>query len=183
MASKKTKGSNGIDRQVELRTIDSLVPYGRNARTHSDEQIQQIVSSLQEFGWTNPVLIDDKSGIIAGHARVEAAKRMGLASVPCIKLSGLSEAQKRAYVIADNNLALNAGWDQKTLGLELADLKELDFNLDLTGFDAREVAALMAKAEMGGGLTDPDEVPEVPEKAVTVTGNLWLLRFETESGA
>lgn len=123
--------------------LSTLLPYGKNARTHSEDQIAQITDSIREFGWTNPVLVDAEGGIIAGHARVEAAKRLGLADVPCIVLDGLSEAQKRAYVLADNKLALNAGWDEELLRLELQDLKELDFNLDLIGFSAEELADVM----------------------------------------
>jgi ParB-like chromosome segregation protein Spo0J len=104
-----TKAAKKTNRQIERRTVDSLTAYGRDARTHSDEQIGQIMASLGEFGWTNPVLIDEKNNIIAGHARVEAARRLGIAEVPCIVLDGLTEAQKRAYLIADNKLALNAG--------------------------------------------------------------------------
>lgn len=135
--------------------IEELRPYERNAWTHTDAQIDQIVASLREFGWTNRVLIDGQGGIIAGHARVQAAKRLCFAHVPCIELSRLSEAQKRAYVIADNKLALNAGWDEKLLALELSELKDLNFDLDLTGFGLDEIEALFAESEMGGGLTDP----------------------------
>ena len=164
------------ERKLEMRPISKLKPYERNSRIHSDFQIDLVIASIKEFGWTNPVLIDPKGGIIAGHARVEAAKRMGLADVPCIVLSGLSEAQKRAYIIADNKLAIaGASWDEKLLALEFGDLKDLDFDLILTGFDADEITALFAKAEMGGGLTDPDAVPEPPKEPATVPGDLWLL--------
>jgi ParB-like chromosome segregation protein Spo0J len=128
--------------------IADLKPYDRNARTHSDAQIDQIVASLREFGWTNPILTDGIGGVIAGHARLEAAKRLGLTDVPCIDLSGLSEAQKRAYILADNKLALNAGWDEKLLALEFGDLKALDFNLDLTGFDAAEIRDFIEGTEI-----------------------------------
>ncbi len=144
------------ERQIINRPIRSLKPYPRNARTHTDAQIDQIVASLREFGWTNPVLIDAENGIIAGHARVEAAKRMGLVEVPCIMLSGLTEAQKKAYVIADNKFALNAGWDEELLALELRDLKDLDFNLDLTGFKMDEISELL-EPKPGAG-----EHPRVP---------------------
>jgi DNA modification methylase len=159
---------------IQYKPIKRLIPYTRNARTHSDDQITQVMASITEFGWTNPILLDGKNGIIAGHARLEAAKRMGLADVPCIELEGLSEAQKRAYIIADNKLALNAGWDATLLNLELLDLKELDFDLDLLGFDEAELAELM-QPPAGEGLTDPDDVPEAPEKPVTVRGDLWIL--------
>jgi DNA modification methylase len=160
--------------KVVYRPIASLVPYGKNSRTHSDAQIDQVAGSIKEFGWTNPILLDGKGGVIAGHARLEAAKRMGLADVPCIELAGLSEAQKRAYVIADNRLALSAGWDTALLSLELMDLKGLDFDLSLMGFDELELAELM-NPQQGPGLTDPDEVPEAPKVPVTVSGDLWLL--------
>ena len=159
--------------KVEYRPIKSLLPYARNARTHSDEQIRQVVASIKEFGWTNPVLIDATGGIVAGHARVEAAKALGLANVPTIRLSGLTEAQRRAYVIADNKLALNAGWDEELLRLELIDLKDLDFDLALTGFDEQELADLLA--DKTAGLTDPDEAPPVPVEPVTVLGDLWVM--------
>jgi ParB-like chromosome segregation protein Spo0J len=137
-----SKVSTG-NRKIKMIPLSTLLPYGKNARTHSDDQIEQITASIREFGWTNPVLVDGENGIIAGHARVEAAKRLGMADVPCIVLDGLSEAQKRAYVLADNKLALNAGWDEELLRLELQDLKELDFNLDLIGFTAEELADVM----------------------------------------
>jgi ParB-like chromosome segregation protein Spo0J len=129
--------------KIEYRSLDSLVPYAKNPRTHSDEQIAQIAASIREFGFTNPILIDSRQGIIAGHGRLAAAKELGLEKVPCIDLSHLSEAQKRAYIIADNKLALNAGWDDELLRLELTDLKELGVNLDLTGFDPMELADIM----------------------------------------
>jgi len=132
------------DRQVEMRPIPSLKPYPKNARIHTPAQIAQIAASITEFGWTNPVLIDDKGGIIAGHARVEAAKTLQLTEVPTIRLSGLTEAQARAYIIADNRLALNAEWDEELLGLELADLKGMDFDLELIGFDEEELEKLFA---------------------------------------
>jgi len=122
----------------QLPTAD-LIPYAQNTRTHSEIQIQQIAGSIREFGFTNPILIDGENGIIAGHGRVMAASKLGLAKVPCIRLAHLTDTQKRAYIIADNKLALNAGWDKEMLGLELADLRELDFDLDLTGFDGDEI--------------------------------------------
>lgn len=118
----------------QLKTAD-LIPYARNSRIHSDSQVAQIAGSIREFGFTNPVLIDADNGIIAGHGRVMAAGKLGMDKVPCIRLGHLTETQKRAYIIADNKLALNAGWDKELLGLELADLREADFDLDLLGFD------------------------------------------------
>jgi ParB-like chromosome segregation protein Spo0J len=129
--------------KIEYRTLDSLVPYARNARTHSEEQISQIAASIGEFGFTNPILIDADQGIIAGHGRLAAAKELGLETIPCIDLSHLSDEQKRAYIIADNKLALNGGWNDELLRLELTDLKELGANLELTGFDAMELADIM----------------------------------------
>jgi hypothetical protein len=123
--------------------VDALIPYARNARTHSDEQVAQIAGSLREFGWTNPVLVDGENNIIAGHGRVMAARKLGMVEVPCIRLDHLTEAQKRAYIIADNKLALNAGWDEKMLALELADLREADFDLSLAGFNAEEIEAAL----------------------------------------
>jgi ParB-like chromosome segregation protein Spo0J len=129
--------------KIEYRSLDSLVPYARNPRTHSEEQIEQIASSIREFGFTNPILIDSKQGIIAGHGRLAAAKKLDLKIVPCIDLSHLTEEQKRAYIIADNKLALNGGWNEEFLRVELTELKELGANLQVTGFDQMELADIM----------------------------------------
>jgi hypothetical protein len=126
--------------KIEYRPICDLIPYARNARTHSESQIDQIISSIKEFGWTNPILIDGQNGIIAGHGRILAAQKMAIDNIPCIELSGLSDVQKKAYIIADNKLALNAGWDSDLLRIELTDLKDLDFDLDIVGFDGSELA-------------------------------------------
>jgi len=134
---------------IETIAVDLLIPYARNSRTHSDEQVAQIAASIREFGFTNPVLIDGQDGIIAGHGRVLGARKLGMSDVPCIRLAHLSEAQKRAYVIADNKLALNAGWDEKMLALEFEELRGEDFDLSLIGFDAGELAALMGETEDG----------------------------------
>ncbi len=155
--------------------VESLVPSARNARTHSEAQVAQIAASIEEFGWTNPVLVDGDGGIIAGHGRVLAAVLLGIPKVPCIELSHLSETQRRAYVIADNKLALNAGWDEHLLTAELIELEALDFDLALVGFDPDEIAALVAAQAASDGLTDPDAVPEAPETPVTVLGDLWAL--------
>lgn len=133
--------------KVEYKNIKELIPYCNNSRTHSDEQVQQIASSIKEFGFTNPVLIDEQGGIIAGHGRVMAAKKLGLAEVPCIVLDGLSEAQKKAYIIADNKLALNSGWDADMLKVEMERLSELGFDLSLTGFDDIELSGIFDGAE------------------------------------
>jgi ParB-like chromosome segregation protein Spo0J len=142
---KKTKiGAAGSDRlEIKYLPIDALLPYSRNPRTHSEEQIDQIAASIREFGFTNPILIDGKNGIIAGHGRFAAAKELGLDQVPCIDLSHLTDDQRRALVIADNKIALNGGWNDELLRLELTDLKELGANLELTGFDAMELADIM----------------------------------------
>jgi len=160
--------------EIEYRDQSGLIPYANNSRTHSDDQVSQVAASIREFGFTNPILIDEKGGIIAGHGRLMAAKKLGLEKVPTITLSGLSEAQKKAYVIADNKLALNAGWDTTALSAELERLQELDFNLDLTGFDAYELAQLL-QPEQVEGLTDEDDVPAVPEEPKTVEGDVWVL--------
>jgi ParB-like chromosome segregation protein Spo0J len=137
-----TRNSDG-NLAIEYRPVTALIPYARNARTHSDEQVAQIAASIKEFGFTNPVLVDGSDGIIAGHGRVLAAQLLGLQEAPCIRLPHLTDAQKRAYVLADNRLALSAGWNDDLLRLELLDLKEVDFPLDLTGFDGSELADIM----------------------------------------
>lgn len=131
---------------VEQIAVADLIPYARNARTHSDAQVAQIAASIREFGFNNPVLIDVDSGIIAGHGRVLAARKLGMREVPCIRLGHLTDVQRRAYILADNKLALNAGWDEAMLALELSALEIEGFDLDLTGFDANEVDELMAAA-------------------------------------
>jgi DNA modification methylase len=162
-----------ISNELELLETSILIPYARNSRTHSDTQVQQIASSIKEFGFTNPILIDETNGIIAGHGRLLAAQLLKIKSVPCIRLGYLSESQKRAYVIADNKLALNAGWDDELLSLELRDLQLNDFDLSLTGFNEDELAKLLVEAVEGQ--TDPDDVPEVQETAITVLGDIWTL--------
>ena len=159
---------------IEYRGVDSLIPYVNNSRTHSDEQVTQVASSIKEFGFTNPVLIDEDGGIIAGHGRTMAAKKLGLDQVPTITLAGLTDSQRKAYVIADNRLALNAGWDIEALSNELKHLDELDFDLDLLGFDDKELGELLAPPEVDG-LTDEDSVPEVPDNPVTVEGDVWVM--------
>jgi ParB-like chromosome segregation protein Spo0J len=135
--------------KIEQLAIDHLIPYARNSRTHSDEQVAQVAASIREFGFTNPVLVDAEGGIIAGHGRVMAARKLGLAEVPCIRLAHLTEAQKRAYVIADNKLALNAGWDEQMLALELHELHEFDFDLAVTGFSDAEINRLVSLLDGG----------------------------------
>ncbi len=159
---------------IAYKKIKELIPYCNNSRTHSDEQVLQIASSIKEFGFTNPVLIDGQGGIIAGHGRIMAAQKLKMDEVPTITLSDLSEAQKKAYIIADNKLALNSGWDDELLKIELEQLKELDFDLGLIGFSDDELALLMG-GETTEGLVDEDQVPELVDDPVTVLGDVWLL--------
>ena len=161
--------------QVRLYPIDQLVPFQKNARTHSEEQIAQIAASIQEFGWTNPILVGPDYVVIAGHARLAAAKKLRLTEVPVIVLGHLTEAQRRALVIADNQLALNAGWDEDLLRVELLALQAEDFDLDLVGFGEVELADLLANDGDYVGHTDEDAVPETPEIAVSAPGDLWVL--------
>jgi DNA modification methylase len=156
--------------KVERRPLAALVPNARNARTHSAEQVAQLAASMRQWGWTNPVLVDEGGGIIAGHGRVLAAVELGFADVPVMVAGGWTEAQKRAYALADNQLALNAGWDMDTLADELRGLKDWDFDLSLLGFD--NLDALLARS---AGLTDPDEAPPAPEVPVSRPGDCWLL--------
>jgi len=160
---------------VEYRALAELIPYARNSRTHSEEQVAQIAGSIKEFGFTNPVLIDGEGGIIAGHGRVLASRKLSLEQVPCIRLDGLTEAQRRAYVIADNKLALNAGWDDEMLRLELGDLIDGGFDMSLVGFTEEELAALLGGEELTEGMTDADETPEPPAQPVSVLGDVWVL--------
>ena len=162
------------DLQIAWRPLGELIPYARNPRTHSDAQVAQIAASIREFGWTVPILVDGANGIIAGHGRVLAGRKLGLDRVPVIELAHMSEAQKRAYVLADNQLALNAGWDEALLRLELADLSGLGFDLGLIGFAEVELERLLA-GDGRTGLTEDDEAPALPEQAVTRPGDLWVL--------
>ena len=168
-----TKTHNPADK-VERWDISRLVPYARNSRTHSDEQVGQIAASIKEWGWTTPVLVDEDGSIIAGHGRTLAAQRLQMTEVPVMVAKGWSGAKKRAYVLADNKLAMNAGWDNEMLALELGEIGDLGFDLDLTGFTADEIAALTPE-QIEPGLTDEDEVPELPEQPVTVLGDVWIL--------
>jgi len=156
--------------KVERRPIDSLVPHVNNARTHSDQQIDQLAASMREWGWTSPVLVDEDGTIIAGHGRVLAARRLGFTEVPVMVAVGWSAEQKRAYVLADNQLALNAGWNDELLQIELKGLEALNFDLGLLGF--ADLPALLAK---GAGKTDPDETPEPPAEPVTFLDDVWIL--------
>ena len=157
---------------VERRSIADLKPYANNARTHSKEQVAQIVASMKEWGWTQPVLVDEAGMIIAGHGRVQAAKLLGVSEIPTIVAKGWSDAQKRAYVLADNQLAINAGWDENLLRLEIGELNLLGFNVGTIGFCDGFLSDLFATKE---GKTDPDDVPEPPANPVTTLGDVWLL--------
>lgn len=147
---------NESELAITYRKVSGLIPYARNSRTHSDVQVAQIAASIREFGWTNPLLIDEHGSVIAGHGRLLAASVLGIDSVPTIELAGLTDAQRRAYVIADNKLALNAGWDEELLSIEIQDLKAKGFDLDLLGFDAQELADLLPEDDAPGGKNTPD---------------------------
>jgi DNA modification methylase len=168
--------SVSVDIQVERWRIERLIPRANNPRTHSREQIASIAASIQEFGWTNPVLVDGDDCILAGHARVLAARKLGMAEIPVIVLKHLSPAQRRALVIADNQLAITgAGWDEELLRIELALLHEEDYNVDLLGFDDIELQRLLEAQDTEPGLIDEDAVPEPPETPITVPADLWIL--------
>lgn len=154
--------------------VADLIPYARNARTHSDEQVAKIAASIREFGFLNPIITDGRNGIIAGHGRVLAAQKLGLDVLPAIEASHLTDAQRRAYILADNRLALDAGWDEDMLKIELADLDADGFDLDLTGFDMGEIGKLMAEPAQEGE-SDPDEAPEPPVTPASRPGDLWVL--------
>jgi len=160
---------------IEQRAIDQLTEYPQNARTHSHAQIEQIAASIREFGFVNPILIGTDNRIIAGHARLRAARRLGLSEVPVIVLAHLTPKQCRALAIADNQLPLNAGWDEETLRLELAALQDEDFDLQLMGFDEAELERLLAEQVASAELADVDAVPTIPRVPVTQPGDLWLL--------
>jgi DNA modification methylase len=166
---------NALDLKIEQWPVETLVPYARNARTHSDAQVAQVAASIARFGFVNPILVGPDRVIIAGHARLLAARKLEMSEVPVIVLEHLSEGQRRALVIADNRLALNAGWDEEMLALELATLRDEDFSLDVLGFDDEELSRLLAAQDAAEGLTDEDSVPEVPETPVSQTTDLWNL--------
>ena len=159
--------------KIELLETARLAPYAKNSRTHSAEQIAQIAASIREFGFTNPVLIDAQGGIVAGHGRVLAAQSIGVGSVPCLRVDWLTETQKRAYVIADNKLALNAGWDEEILAEELRELRNMDYDLSMTGFDGDELAALLF--EPTEAQNDADAVPEARAQVISKAGDVWLI--------
>lgn len=159
--------------RIELRSINELAPYAKNPRTHSDAQVDQIAASILQFGLNNPILVDTKLGIIAGHGRLLAARKLGLDRVPVVILDHLTEAQKRAYIIADNKLALNAGWDEELLRSELAELRDADFDIGVIGFSDEELEDLLAE-EPAAGLTDENACPAPPAEPVSQPGDLWL---------
>ena len=160
--------------QIEQIEVSKLIPYAKNSRTHNDAQVAQIAASIKEFGWTNPILVDGDKGIIAGHGRLMAARKLGLDKVPVIELKDMTETQKKAYIIADNQLALNSGWDTSLLSLELEELQDEGFDLELLGFDDKELDKLL-QPEIIEGNTDEDAVPEVPEEPKTKLGDIYIL--------
>jgi DNA modification methylase len=164
-------------RRIELWPVEELVPYGRNARTHSDAQVAQIAASIAEFGFNNPILVDTGAGIIAGHGRLLAARKLGLEHVPVVVLDHLTETQKRAYILADNKLAEQAGWDEGLLRDELADLREAEIDLEVLGFSEEELRALLAEPEAAAEETAsaPEEIPEAPVEPVTRAGDIWAV--------
>jgi DNA modification methylase len=165
-----------MDLQIEQWPVERLIPYARNARTHSDEQVAQVAASIAEFGFVNPILVGPDGVLIAGHARLLAARKLRLTEVPVLVLGHLTETQRRALVIADNRLAMNAGWDEEMLRVELESLQEDGFDLDIVGFSDDEIEDLLrGPEETTGGQTDEDAVPEAPETAVTVPGDVWIL--------
>lgn len=171
---KKTSDALPMAHNVVLTPIDELLPYAANARTHSADQVKRIAASIKEFGFNNPILVDGAKGVIAGHGRLEAAKKLKLGTVPVIELAHLTDAQKRAYILADNRLALDAGWDDATLAVEMKRLQEDAFDLGLTGFSQEEIDKLLGGTPVTEGLTDEEEVPEdVP--AIAQRGQVWKL--------
>jgi DNA modification methylase len=160
--------------KIVEKSVETLIPYIKNSRTHSDAQIAQIAASIKEFGWTNPILVDGDNGIIAGHGRLMAARKLGHTKVPVIELKDMTETQKKAYIIADNQLAMNSGWDTSLLTLELTDLQADGFDLELLGFDSKELNALL-EPEVVEGLTDEDAVPDVPDEPKTKLGDIYEL--------
>jgi len=161
--------------QIEMVSIGQLLPYARNARTHDDAQVAQIAASIKEFGFNNPILIADDQSIVAGHGRLAAARKLGLAEVPVVRLSHLSDTQRKAYILADNRLALNAGWDNDLLKLELQELEIEGVDLEMLGFSKEELDGLLNSLEPTEGLTDEDAVPETPEEPITKPGDIWIL--------
>lgn len=163
------------DLSIEYQSIESLIPYVRNARTHSEEQIAGIAASIREFGFNNPILVDGRRGVIAGHGRILAARKLEMTELPVIELGHLTETQKRAFILAENKLTERAGWDQELLSLEMADLQAAGFDLDLTGFDAGEIESMLAGAGEETDAPPAEEIPEAPIQPVSRTGDIWDL--------
>lgn len=170
-AAKKKADKSWPADEVVRRKASDLIPYARNARKHSDEQIGKIAASIREWGWTMPALVDEENNVIAGHCRILAAQRLGIKEIPCLVAKGWTEAQRRAYVIADNQLTLDARWDKDMLKIELGDLKDLDFDLGLTGFDPADLDMMFNS----GIKEDEDTVPPIPDEPVAKRGQLWAL--------
>tara|TARA_R110000868_G_scaffold25120_4_gene98157 strand:+ start:989 stop:1585 length:597 start_codon:yes stop_codon:yes gene_type:complete len=162
--------------EIKYKATEDLIPYARNSRTHSAEQVAQIAASIREFGWTNPVLIDGENGIIAGHGRVLAAHKLGETQVPTIELSHMSDTQKRAYIIADNKLALNAGWDSEMLALEIEDLKDAGFDLDVLGFDSSE----LNNAAVDYSVLDDNEIDDELDEMAKGVRKAIQIEFEPQ---
>lgn len=168
MAKGKTTPIKWPADKVERRSVEGLIPYARNARTHSDEQVAQIAASIKEWGWTTPVLVDEEGGIIAGHGRIMAARKLGIDEVPVMVAAGWTEAQKRAYVLADNKLALNSDWNDDALRFELGELHQMGFDVELTGFDGDELGRLMFEPDFEPGSEDDQgKLDELAPKIVT----------------
>ena len=160
--------------QIKQVNVTELIPYAKNSRTHSDAQVAQIAASIKEFGWTNPILVDGEKGVIAGHGRLMAARKLGMDKVPVIELKDMTDTQKKAYIIADNQLAMNGGWDTGLLMVELTELGEEGFDLDLLGFDSKELSKLLEPDQIEGN-TDSDEVPPLPVEPKTKHGDIYIL--------
>jgi ParB-like chromosome segregation protein Spo0J len=160
--------------QIKQVNVSELIPYAKNSRTHSDAQVAQIAASIKEFGWTNPILVDGEKGVIAGHGRLMAARKLGMDKVPVIELKDMTDTQKKAYIIADNQLAMNGGWDAGLLMVELTELGEEGFDLELLGFDSKELSKLLEPDQVEGN-TDPDEVPPLPVDPKTKRGDIYQL--------
>lgn len=173
--AKRKISSMSMAKRIELRAVEDLIPYDRNSRTHSDEQVDQIVASIKQFGFNNPVLIDKKKGIIAGHGRLMAARKLKLKQIPVVVLDHLTDAQRRAYIIADNKLAENAGWDDEILSSELAALIDDGLDLSVLGFSDDELADLLPDDHNSRAAVDEDKAPEVREKTISKIGNVWEL--------
>src|ERR1700676_39284 len=170
----RDRAQAGSRLRVEFWSVERLIPSARNARTHSDDQIAEIAGSIRAFGFTNPILVGAEGDVVAGHGRLAAARKLGLTEVPVIALQGLSELQRRQLVLADNRIALNAGWDLEMLQLELKDLSAIGADLSVVGFTAHELAAALTPA-VSTGLTDENETPALAETAVTALGDLWCM--------